>query len=186
MIFFVSDTHFYHTNVIKYSNRPFKDVNEMNEQLITNWNSRINTKDIVYHLGDFSFRNANAYRDRLNGHIGFIMGNHDASASGTYHSAKINKEKPPFIFFEDVTEVNVNGQKIFLSHYAHRVWNKSHHGVWHLYGHSHGTLPDDPNSMSFDCGVDCHNYAPLSFEEVKTIMAKKIFKPKDHHGRKEE
>jgi calcineurin-like phosphoesterase family protein len=64
-----------------------------------------------------------------------------------------------------------------------RVWNKSHHGAWHLYGHSHGTLPDDPNALSFDCGVDCHNYTPISFEQVEAIMAKKTFKPIDHHGK---
>jgi hypothetical protein len=62
-----------------------------------------------------------------------------------------------------------------------RTWNKSHRGSWHLYGHSHGTLPDDPHSMSFDVGVDCHNYRPLSFEQVKAVMSKKLFKPIDHH-----
>jgi len=63
-----------------------------------------------------------------------------------------------------------------------RVWNKSHHGAWHLYGHSHGTLPDDKNSLSFDVGVDCHNFTPINFEQVSAIMKKKNFKPIDHHG----
>jgi calcineurin-like phosphoesterase family protein len=64
-----------------------------------------------------------------------------------------------------------------------KVWNKSHHGAWHLYGHSHGSLPDDINSLSFDVGVDSHDYKPISYEEVKRIMKKKIFKPLDHHGK---
>jgi hypothetical protein len=50
--------------------------------------------------------------------------------------------------------VEVNGQPIWLSHYAHRVWMRSHHGAWHLYGHGHHSLPDDPHARSIDVGVD--------------------------------
>ncbi|MFK5004710.1 hypothetical protein ACI4AP_29375, partial [Klebsiella pneumoniae] len=72
-------------------------------------------------------------------------------------------------------------QRIVLCHYAMEVWNKSHHQAWHLYGHSHGSLPDNPNAKKFDVGVDCHNYTPLSYQDVKNIMARKNFKPFDHH-----
>jgi len=65
-----------------------------------------------------------------------------------------------------------------------RVWNKSHHGALNLYGHSHGSLPDDPHALAIDVGVDCHNFTPISFEQVKKIMSKKTFKPIDHHGEK--
>ena len=54
-----------------------------------------------------------------------------------------------------------------------RVWNKSGHGRWQLFGHSHGNLPDDPKSLSIDVGVDCHGYHPISFEKVRSLMAKK-------------
>ena len=74
-------------------------------------------------------------------------------------------------------------RKIVLLHYAMRVWNRSHHGSWHLYGHSHGSLPDDPNSLSFDVGVDCWGYAPISYQEVKSVMSGKTFAPIDHHGK---
>jgi calcineurin-like phosphoesterase family protein len=113
---------------------------------------------------------------RLNGKIHLIKGNHETSALA-------NKWR--FEWVRDVYELYIpeHKQAIFMSHYAHRVWNKSHHGVWHLYGHSHGTLPDDPESNSFDCGVDCHNYAPLSYEEVAKIISKKTPKAKDHHGK---
>jgi len=174
--YFTADTHFFHNNIIKYCNRPFSSVDEMNEALINNWNNKVKLGDIVYHLGDVSFGAADATMDilnQLNGKIVLIKGNHESPAL---------KCAGRFEFITDVYELSVPGEKqrIFLSHYAHRVWNKSHHGIWHLYGHSHGTLSDDPESNSFDCGVDCHNYAPLSFEEVKAIMSKKTPKPKDH------
>ena len=64
-----------------------------------------------------------------------------------------------------------------LLHYAMKIWRSSFRGTWHLYGHSHGSLPDDPNSLSFDVGVDCHDYYPISYKEVKAIMAKKTWTP---------
>ena len=68
-------------------------------------------------------------------------------------------------------------QMIVLFHYAMRTWNASHWGTYHLYGHSHGSLPDDINSLSFDIGVDCHNYYPLNYAEVKAIMQRKEWVP---------
>lgn len=180
--FFTSDTHFGHHNIIKYSKRPFKNVDEMDEALIANWNAKVTKNDIVFHLGDFSFAPAENYVPRLNGTIRLIRGNHDHPADRLQHAHR-STNKQPFISIDDVRQIVVKDQRIWLSHYAHRVWPSSHHGCWHLYGHSHGSLPDDRNSLSFDCGVDCHNYTPLSFEEVQQIMSKKTFKPIDHHGR---
>lgn len=177
-VFFTSDTHFGHTNIIKYCNRPFSSVAEMDAELIKRWNSKVAEGDVVMHLGDFCFGNAKKYRDQLNGEIRMIRGNHDRDAEYLYSL----KNERSFLSFEDVRTVVYKNQGIWLSHYAHRVWPKSHRGHWHLYGHSHGTLPDDPNSLSFDCGVDCHNFYPLSFDEVKELMSKKTFKPVDHHG----
>ena len=48
--------------------------------------------------------------------------------------------------------------------------------------HSHGSLADDPNSLSFDVGVDCHDFKPVSLDRVSEVMASKTFKPIDHHG----
>jgi len=177
--FFTADTHFGHANIIKYCNRPFKNINEMDETLIENWNSKISKHDNVYHLGDFAFREPETvlkYIDRLNGNIFLIKGNHD----------RINHQiKDKFVWVRDMSEIKVNGINITLCHFAMKVWNKSHHGAWHLYGHSHGTLPDDINSLSIDVGVDANNFMPLNFEDIKIRMGNKNFKPIDHHGSKD-
>ena len=145
----------------------------MDEELIKRWNDKVKFQDTVYHLGDFAFADPAKYLNRLNGSIKFVRGNHDKRLE---EYARGNG-----FYLKDVLSTRVGSQDFWLSHYAHRVWPKSHRGVWHLYGHSHGTLPDDPDSLSFDCGVDCHNYAPLEFSEVAKIMEKKKFKPVDHH-----
>lgn len=178
-IFFTSDHHFGHNNIIKYSNRPFETVEEMDEELIKRWNSKIAPNDIVYHLGDVAMsKNPEAVGEilnRLNGKIHLIKGNHESSAL---------RFKGRFTWIKDYHELKVvdedapNGsRKIILLHYAMKVWRSSFRGTWHLYGHSHGSLPDDPNSLSFDVGVDCHDYYPLSYEEVKSIMNKKTWTP---------
>jgi calcineurin-like phosphoesterase family protein len=87
---FTSDTHFGHANIIKYCNRSFRDIDHMNKSLIRNWNERVKKDDLVIFLGDFCFRNtaggkqgegeitvANQYKEKLNGNIVFVRGNHD-------------------------------------------------------------------------------------------------------------
>lgn len=199
-LWFIADTHFGHTNIIRYSNRPFDSADEHDETLIKNWNARVAPGDSVYHLGDFAFGKkdfALAIRRQLNGNIYLIEGNHDSAA----HQIRQN-----FAIYTQVHEVkfstpdNPQG-RIFCSHYAHRVWNHSHHGAWHLYGHSHNSLPELPDSRSFDIGVDAiaarlsghpagmacrcapEHYRPFSLEEVAEVMGKKSFASVDHHGR---
>jgi calcineurin-like phosphoesterase family protein len=172
-VFFTSDTHFGHANIIKYCNRPYKTVDEMDEDLIRSWNSVVGKHDTVYHLGDFSMKPADYYISRLNGHIHLIIGNHEKEAL---------KVRGRFASVHDLHSIKHGEQGIILCHYAMRVWNKSHHGYWHLYGHSHGTLPDDPNSKSLDVGVDCWNFAPVSMEQLTQAMSRKNHVPVDHHG----
>lgn len=183
--FFTSDTHFGHANIIKYSGRPFQSAREMDDTLIANWNQVVGPNDLVYHLGDFSYGDEHFVADilaELNGNIVFNWGNHDKPLR-RYKETYWRRDRDSRIdFVGGMAEIEVQAQQITLCHYAMRVWNKSHYGAWHLYGHSHGSLPDDPNSRSFDVGVDCHNYRPISFEEVDEIMMKKIFVPIDHHG----
>lgn len=177
-IFFTADHHFGHENIIKFSERPFESLDQMNEELIKRWNEKVEPGDTVYHLGDMSLGKPDFTKeilDRLHGNIHLIKGNHEGAAL-TYPKR--------FASIRDYHELRIdesdqsNGkQKIILFHYAMRTWNGSHRGVWQLYGHSHGTLPDDEMALSFDVGVDCHNFYPVSYEEVKEIMKRKKWTP---------
>lgn len=83
-IFYTSDTHFYHQNIIEFCARPFKDVEEMNHEIIARWNRRVTKHDLVYHLGDFSFGSVNYVPEllsQLNGEIILVKGNHDRSVA---------------------------------------------------------------------------------------------------------
>jgi calcineurin-like phosphoesterase family protein len=174
-VFFIGDTHFGHKNIIKYSDRPFDTVREMDEALIQNWNSVVSPQDTVFHLGDFFFAQGSG-RDkmaeeswrmsilrRLNGQIHLVIGNHDEHLKRDFLPGKMHD-----IYRLRVLS-NILGSEMdhtfFLCHYAMRTWPGKHKGVLHLYGHSHGNLPGFGNSM--DVGVDCHNsYRPFSLEEV--------------------
>ena len=171
-VFFTADTHFGHANVIRYCGRPFRSVAEMDDALIDNWNAAVRPTDTVYHLGDFAYRSRRPpgrYLDRLNGTIHLVRGNHDAET--------LRDCGDRFASVSDLLEVTVEGRTVVLCHYAMRTWNGSHRGggraSWHLYGHSHGDLPDDPAAFAFDVGVDCHAYAPVPFARAAALMAAK-------------
>ena len=157
----------------------------MDATLIENWNARVQPDDTVWHLGDFTLfghvSEVRKYRERLNGRINLVRGNHEKRSQDFSEL---------FETVTDLTEITVpfgsEHQRIVLCHYAMRVWPHSHRGAWHLYGHSHGTLDDDPHALSIDIGVDCWEYAPVSLRQIAARMQKKNWKPKDHHGRSEE
>jgi len=183
---FTSDCHFFHKNILGYSNRPFSSVWEMNETIINNWNSVVKNEDTVFFLGDFLFGSANQAKDilfRLKGQIKIILGNHDQPLKkflkGIVNYPELEKR---IEVLGDYAEININGQDITLCHYAMRTWRNSHRLSYCLFGHSHGNLPDDKNALSMDVGVDCWKYYPISFEQVKEFMSKKSFKPIDHHA----
>lgn len=182
-IWFTSDTHFGHKNIIKFSNRPFKDEHHMNEELIRLWNSVVDEDDDVYHMGDVSLTNngiTNSILNRLNGNIHLITGNHEKSITGH----KDNRDR--FVWIRPYHEMYIDKQFIVLCHYGMRVWNKSHHGSWMLYGHSHDSMEYEPWGRSMDVGVDSAyrilgKYRPFSFDEVAKIMSKREHNPVDHH-----
>jgi calcineurin-like phosphoesterase family protein len=164
--FFTSDLHFGHANIIRFSGRPFATAAEMDETLINNWNCIVDEFDHIYIIGDVSFHNAARTREilaSLNGIKYLVYGNHDQV---------IRNNKNLREFFAETHELlerdfllNDEKIKIVMCHYAMRVWNKSHYGSLHLYGHSHGGMPDD-GTRSMDVGVDVNGMYPVSLEEI--------------------
>ncbi len=174
MIYFTSDIHENHKNIIKYSNRPYSSVEEMDEAIVKNWNDMVKPNDEIYHLGDFSFsrdhKHIADFIKRLNGKKHFIWGNHDEELKKT-----LIKYPNLATSADSYKELKIDKTLICLFHYGQRVWNKSHHGSIQLYGHSHGTLP--PYGKSVDVGFDAkfitEGYRPISLDEVFDYMKTK-------------
>jgi calcineurin-like phosphoesterase family protein len=181
-IWFASDYHFSHKNIIKYDNRPFETVEEMNQVLIDNWNEVVGEKDVVFYLGDLSFdkniENTKKILKQLKGKIHFIMGNHDddriISNLGRFETVNdyVNLT---------VTDKNApNGkQQIMMMHFPILSWDKAHRGAWHIHGHEHHSFTNNSEYDWYyerkvvDIGCNGWDYKPVSYEELKTIMDNK-------------
>jgi calcineurin-like phosphoesterase family protein len=165
---FTSDFHLGHFNIIRYCSRPFADTQEMNEVIVDRLNSSVKPHDTLYFLGDFCLGrpdDVTAYRNRLSCRtIHFVEGNHDKTT-----------RKPQHLFssWSSLVEIHAGKQRIVLCHYAMRVWPHHARGAWHLYGHSHGNLPDDLLSLSMDVGVDTHDFRPWHVDEIQAVMKTK-------------
>jgi len=182
---FTADTHFLHANIIKMGDgRPFADLEEMTEALISNWNSVVKKGDVVYHDGDFALTYkktcgpiVDKILSRLNGQKFLITGNHDRK------EVTQSKHWVNVMPYHEI-KVDLGGkhkQRIVMSHYAMRVWNQNHRGSWMLHGHSHGNL-DDIGGKTLDVGVDPMGYFPISIEELKEMMDRRPMKlGSDHH-----
>lgn len=167
-VWFTSDFHLGHFNIIRYCKRPFGSLREMDDVIVERVNACVRPNDVLYFLGDFCMGKEEqviTYRKRLACRkIHFIEGNHDKTT---------RKQQQLFASWGLLSEVHVAQQRIVLCHYAMRVWPHHAQGAWHLYGHSHGNLPDEPFALSLDIGVDTHDFRPWHFEEIQTVMAQK-------------
>jgi calcineurin-like phosphoesterase family protein len=144
----------------------------MTEVIIKNHNDRVSKGSRVYHLGDLFWwtvpvKEALDILHSLNGQHYFVYGNHDQLIENNQELQRA------FVWCRDLEQIEYQGQKIVLCHYAMRVWRSSHKGSWQLYGHTHAQLPETDN-LSCDVGVDAWNYYPVSFEEIKNKMTSKI------------
>lgn len=166
---FTSDTHFGHSAIVDYHPRPYESVEKMDEGIIKNWNSIVGPKDFVYHLGDFSFGRIDPYITRLNGCIHIILGNHDKGKEGRFKQFTKEYGRGKIVSISWLKVIDFDNITITLCHYAMLRWCKSQYNQWHLFGHSH--CKTEGVGKSFDVGVDCWNYYPINFEQVKTKMA---------------
>lgn len=174
-LFFTSDEHFGHNNIIKFCNRPFADMDQMVDSLIYRHNLAVGAEDRVYHLGDMFWRTfpldrALAVMKALNGEHHYIRGNHE----------ELVDENPAlqecFVTICERAQIYPEGaprKGIVLDHYAGRVWHDSDKGAWQLYGHTHADLTEMDPLLAFDVGVDANDFMPVSLEQVAWKMQAK-------------
>lgn len=168
MIYYISDIHFGHRNVIGMDNRPFETIEEMDEILIHRWNERVIDEDDVYIVGDFAYRNgrtADWYLKRLKGRKHLIIGNHDLATLRNAKSMEL------FASVEKMNMVIDNGRMVSLCHYPVAEWNGKRHGGFHVHGHIHCRRDDVYEFMSrFDralnAGCMINGYRPATLDEL--------------------
>jgi len=160
--YFTADSHFGHNNILTYCDRPFKDIEHMNEEIIRRWNSRVTSDDIVFHLGDFSMMGGavSKYLERLNGHIIWIKGNHD---------------KKPII------------QDMIIEHGGHH-WHLAHNpqdceGEYNICGHVHEEWKvkiTKKGKVFVNVGVDQWDFYPINISQILKALVdyKNEIKPK--------
>lgn len=169
--FFIADCHFGHKNVIKYCNRPYLSIEDMDEDLIYKWNKKVHKNDKVYIIGDlfyFKIDNATSILDRLKGKLILIRGNHD-----DFFLKKINVNK----YFENIflyEEISLRENKLTLCHYPMYSWKNSRkQNSYLVFGHVHNNKDMFwfdyycQNEKALNAGVDINNFEPVSFDELK-------------------
>ena|SRR3990167_119139 len=164
MLWFTADTHFGHSKILEHGRAMFDTIEQHDEALIAKWNAVVGEKDDVYHLGDFAYRNkrpVTEYVGALKGHIHIIRGNHDDVLWKKYRNLFKSSEEGRYVRWEN--------EMIWMCHYSCRVWRNWLRGAWHLFGHSHGGLKGLPG-RTLDVGVDCHDFTPWSFEELRVVL----------------
>jgi calcineurin-like phosphoesterase family protein len=164
--FYTSDLHFSHDNIRGYCNRPWSNVEEMNQDLINNWNNKVAKNDLIYIVGDFTLEHSQTrikyFLDQLNGQKYLIMGNHDRKNPEGFHEVSYYKEVRDS--FEEQT------YKVVLFHYPIEGWYGSYGKdkvktvTIHLHGHAHGLCRVIPGR--YDIGVDQWNYEPVTLAEI--------------------
>jgi calcineurin-like phosphoesterase family protein len=162
-VFVTADNHYGHNKIRDYCHRPFANVTEMDEAMITNWNKVVAPQDEIHVVGDFAFCCTMDYAlgimKRLNGTKHLVVGNHDQLA------LEMNNIRPgTWKTIKDLSTIYIMNKPVILCHYALRTWHHSYRGTGHLFGHTHGTLL--PYGKSFDCGVDCWDYTPMNAKQI--------------------
>lgn len=199
-IWFTADPHYFHENIIRFCERPFIDAEHMNEILVTHHNALVDDNDVVVIGGDLSFGGAKETVDlvrRLKGHKYLVLGNHDREGRIPYellryvgHALQVEVTDPEGILYQTAAMQNV--QPIYCTHYACRCWDKKvvynrrvnpegmryeirNFHSWNLYGHTHGRLPEDPDSpLAVDIGVDAWEFYPASYGQLKVHFNERL------------
>jgi calcineurin-like phosphoesterase family protein len=172
MIYFTSDTHFCHSNIIHLSGRPFRNVDEMNRRLIQNWNAYVSEYDEIYILGDFAYKGmasqVNDILSKLKGKKYLVRGNHD----GFIDDPVFNPQA--FEWIKNYYVLDYKKQKLVLFHYPILEWQGFFSDSIHLYGHVHNSSksPEQARRLAvlghraINVGVDVNDYFPISIDTI--------------------
>lgn len=187
MIFFTSDLHLGHENSIRFTERPFADVEQMNGTLIDNINETVGERDELWVLGDFAFKidmqQVRELRKRIKcKHLHLVKGNHDKDYS----------QETIFETVQDYKQLKTDYGAFILFHYPILEWNRAHYGSVHLHGHIHSTGDYNAENLKkkfsdrftykhsakiadlglriYDVGVDANDYRPVSLEKIARLM----------------
>lgn len=170
MIWFTSDTHFGHANVINLAVRPFVDAREMENVLVANINACVAPSDTLYHLGDFSMKIGIEEEARILKRIRcrdirVLPGNHDRHLAELASLGLVRVEPP-------ILELKLDGRRFPMCHYPIADWAGKGRGSIHLHGHihSHGEEYNEAcrerGLLRYDVGVDANGYAPVSLAQI--------------------
>ena len=186
-VFFWSDLHFFHQNILKYQpNRPWANVEEMNEAIITNWNRKVPEGSTTFVLGDVALGGKTRGNDvanllrRVKSQILLVPGNHDNYIFDNKGCMEQIRVLPPL---KEITLIDGSErQHVVLCHFPILSWHRVGQGAWHLFGHTHGNLKTNPG-RSMDVGIDTNpEQEPYSYSEIKKIMSSKKIECVDHHN----
>lgn len=146
MIYVISDLHLNHKNIIKYCNRPFDNVEDMNNTIINNWNEIVDKHDMVFLIGDLAFgKNKAEWFKKLNGRIILIRGNHDRDL-----------RSKPFLF------LHYQNKKFLLIHRPPYEYEG-----WVIHGHKHNKTPFiDYENKRINVSCELLNYKPVPINDL--------------------
>lgn len=186
---FTADHHFGHANIITYCNRPFYSAGEMDEAMVARWNEVVRPDDVVYHLGDLTLSKDIRYvagiLERLNGVVRLVPGGHDKWVNritsrweGDVFSRKL-QVLPPLVILP--LPGQLKKVVVSLCHYPMLSWERSHHGMPHFHGHSHGGYGITGGSgdgetggrkrgVRIDVGVDCWDFYPVHLNTLSEVI----------------
>lgn len=173
-IFYTADLHLGDLRVFNKCSRPFHNLKDMEEKIISNWNAKVGDEDTVYLLGDIAedsyLKTIDVIRN-LNGKKHLIIGNHDLKMLDKFKEAEI------FISIDFMILIDDCGRKVCLCHYPVMDWMEFSRNGYHIYGHIHNkTGLNDPaypeikeyykNKLAFNAGVDVTGFAPVTLDEM--------------------
>lgn len=169
MNLYIGDTHFGHSNVLWMDSRPYKTVEEMDEDIIRKWNSCVKEDDDVWFLGDLCCRSKKKpqyYLEQLNGKKHLLIGNHDGVILKNLDANK---------YFESIDmlrQITDGGKQIIMCHYPLAEWPMYFRGAIHIYGHIHNNSQNkanrfmlkEPNALNAGCMIN--GYKPCTLQEL--------------------